>query len=726
MSSSDTDEAGSFIKRIMRKIIYSFIGMFLWLLTFNVSAGAPSWSVNAQDYQYQMALVGVINLDGVESTDTNDMLAAFIDGELRGVGNPVYLSNANRYVVYMNIYHHDGSGNITFKIYDASQDRVVDLEQTEAFEIQTLRGSTSAPVTYSYPRLSSESNFLTYNLPDQESSVINGTDILVTMPFAYDLNNLAATYTTSPLAKVYVNKALQQSGTTTNSYNTVLTYKIISADATTEQEYKVAVKYAPAPPQGVTLSNNQTSESTPVGTALGTLAAIDPDGEGTFVYTLVSGSGAQDNGYFQIQGNQLLLKSKLDYEKQATYVFRVKAIDEVGNEVEAILQMLALNENDEKPEPVTRTITIPENQPTGTLVHTVEVTDPDGPSTYTYRIYDGNIDGKFAIHAQKGEVRIQQTLDYEVDKRVFDLDLIVSDGINENHVIITFNVENVNDIKPTVAEKALTVNETTTVGTVLHRLEPTDGDGLTTFTYEILNAAAMPFAINPDGYLSVASALDYEQVKKYDLKIEVGDGVHKVIFAYPVQIVNENDEKPVLLTKTVEVLQNAAPGTFVAQLQSSDADNDGSPITYSIVAPIVPFEISPDGKLTTTKVIAQQDLTEYKVTIGVNDQVNVSHQELTIKVIKEAEVEMEIANVLTPNGDGYNDYWEMQKGYLFSKYIFRVFDMRGQEVFFKKGYHENFWNGTHNGKKLPSGTYIYTIQSENKVKVYKGTLTILH
>ncbi|RIJ34059.1 cadherin domain-containing protein [Pontibacter oryzae] len=1004
----------------MRKILLYTIGIFMCLLSTQVTAQAPNWSVNVQDYQYQMAIVGVINLDGIESTDPNDKLAAIINGEVRGVGQPEYLAKYNRYVVYMNIYHNEGSGTISFKVYDASQNRVVNLEQTENFEIQSLRGNTEAPVTYSHPRLSSESNILTFNLPNQASSAVNGTDISVMMPFGSNLNSLAASYTTSPLAKVYVQNQLQTSGTTQNNFSLPVTYKVIAADATTEKSYKVSVAYAPAVPQGIELSNAQLSESAAIGTNIGTLKAIDPDGSGSFTYTLVNGAGSDDNRHFRIDGDKLVLKERLDYETKRIYSFRAKAVDEVGNAVEAALQVAALNENDEKPQPasatisipenqpvstlvhtmvvtdpdgpseytysfyegnldgkfsvhdkkgevriqqlidfekdkrnyelivrvsdgvnegfatlkfevqnvndeapsvtettisanetlapgteiyrleptdadgvtsftyrlldaanipfavdadgiitvagpldyetqptyslkieigdglnkkiftfpvqiinendekpqpvsatvsiaenqptgsllhtmavtdpdgpsnftfsiisgnldgkfaldarkgevrvqqvmdyetekrsyeltirvsdgvnegfatlkfelqnvndekpqpVSATISIPENQPVATLVHTMVVTDPDGPSNYTFSIYDGNLDGKFVIHDKKGEVRVQQMMDYEKEKRTYNLTIRVSDGVNESFASLTFELQNVNDETPVVAETTLAVKETLSVGMDIHQLQPTDADGATTFLYRILNAGSMPFTIDADGLITVAAPLDYEQVKSYDLKIEVSDGLNKKTFAFPVKVINENDEAPVLITTAIEVPNYLAPGTMILQLEAIDADNDGSPITYSFVSPNSVFELSADGKLTTKQVLALLNEKVFKFKVAISDQVNVTEAEVTVTVIGEGEIEMEIANVITPNGDGYNDYWEIQKGYLYQNYIFRVFDMRGQEVFFSRGYHNNFWDGTFNGKKLPSGTYIYTIQSVNKVKVYKGTLNIIH
>ena len=60
-------------------------------------AQAPNWSVNPGAYQYSMALSGVIQFDGVESTDVNDIIGAFVGGECRGVAQPKRFPLTGRY-----------------------------------------------------------------------------------------------------------------------------------------------------------------------------------------------------------------------------------------------------------------------------------------------------------------------------------------------------------------------------------------------------------------------------------------------------------------------------------------------------------------------------------------------------------------------------------------------------------------------------------------------------
>ena len=100
------------------KIIFSIF--FTALLTFGgmIANAQPSWDVEPGDFTYSMTITGKITTDGYFSTDEDDMIAAFIDGECRGVSNVEYVSAVDAYYIFLMIYSNDPAGTVTFKIYD--------------------------------------------------------------------------------------------------------------------------------------------------------------------------------------------------------------------------------------------------------------------------------------------------------------------------------------------------------------------------------------------------------------------------------------------------------------------------------------------------------------------------------------------------------------------------------------------------------------------------------
>ncbi len=70
-----------------------------------------------------------------------------------------------------------------------------------------------------------------------------------------------------------------------------------------------------------------------------------------------------------------------------------------------------------------------------------------------------------------------------------------------------------------------------------------------------------------------------------------------------------------------------------------------------------------------------------------------------------------IPSGFTPNGDGTNDTWHFGHTEYYPDIVVQVFDRWGQRVFYSRGYDRaKEWDGTYNGKDLPSGTYYYVVR----------------
>lgn len=88
---------------------------------------------------------------------------------------------------------------------------------------------------------------------------------------------------------------------------------------------------------------------------------------------------------------------------------------------------------------------------------------------------------------------------------------------------------------------------------------------------------------------------------------------------------------------------------------------------------------------------------------------------------------IEPPNTFTPNGDGYNDTWEIPGMVDYPGAEVVIHDRWGQVVFRSNGYREP-WDGTNNGRLLSVGTYYYHIklnQLEGRSPPYTGFVTIV-
>jgi hypothetical protein len=84
------------------------------------------------------------------------------------------------------------------------------------------------------------------------------------------------------------------------------------------------------PPTDIALSNAGVPENEPIDTLVGTFSTTDPDTGDTFTYSLVSGTGDDDNAAFSVNGDQLLTNAIFDFETQSSYTVRVRSTDQGG------------------------------------------------------------------------------------------------------------------------------------------------------------------------------------------------------------------------------------------------------------------------------------------------------------------------------------------------------------------------------------------------------------
>jgi len=85
------------------------------------------------------------------------------------------------------------------------------------------------------------------------------------------------------------------------------------------------------------------------------------------------------------------------------------------------------------------------------------------------------------------------------------------------------------------------------------------------------------------------------------------------------------------------------------------------------------------------------------------------------------------SNILTPNGDGANDFFQIQCANTVNNTL-EVYDRWGREVFGATNY-VNSWGGTETGGDiLREGAYMWVLEVDfglGDIRVYKGTLTVL-
>jgi len=89
----------------------------------------------------------------------------------------------------------------------------------------------------------------------------------------------------------------------------------------------------------------------------------------------------------------------------------------------------------------------------------------------------------------------------------------------------------------------------------------------------------------------------------------------------------------------------------------------------------------------------------------------------TFRLRSQEEVDFSRYTALTPNGDGINDRWYIQDIDTYPQTEITVYNRLGVKVFSHKGNYQNNWDGTFNGKPLPSAPYFYQLDLDQNGEI---------
>jgi gliding motility-associated-like protein len=184
----------------------------------------------------------------------------------------------------------------------------------------------------------------------------------------------------------------------------------------------------------------------------------------------------------------------------------------------------------------------------------------------------------------------------------------------------------------------------------------------------------------------------------------------------------ESIRVPVTVNIVPALFANAGPSINIAQGASTQFNATATTgADYTWTANIAPLNLSNVKILnpiasptqTTTYLLTVKDIQGYCPTVSSSVVINVIGTRNCIQV----------RNAFTPNGDTKNDLWFVyDQDFCLAKdaVAVQVYNRYGSKVYENRNY-KNTWDGTHNGKPLPDGTYyaviVFTLVDGTKQKV---------
>lgn len=120
---SEGVNVGTFSKDISLKTDFGFDEK----LQLNLRVYQPlpgDWAVTPEEYEFSMNIIGYVSINDVISADPYDKVAAFVDGECRGIANLKYVEDYDMYQVYLDVYSNRAYGEyFELHIWDAGSGR---------------------------------------------------------------------------------------------------------------------------------------------------------------------------------------------------------------------------------------------------------------------------------------------------------------------------------------------------------------------------------------------------------------------------------------------------------------------------------------------------------------------------------------------------------------------------------------------------------------------------
>jgi gliding motility-associated-like protein len=167
------------------------------------------------------------------------------------------------------------------------------------------------------------------------------------------------------------------------------------------------------------------------------------------------------------------------------------------------------------------------------------------------------------------------------------------------------------------------------------------------------------------------------------------------------------------------------PQTLAISYTKEDASCPGEPdgsITLSVSGGTSPYTmIWSDGIITENRT----DIPDGTYSVVVTDFNGcASSLDVVVGVIGTGSC-LEIMQIITPNGDGYNDTWRIKNIDLFPDAEVFVYNRWGKLVFKTKNLPANAWDGTFDGKDLPTDSYHYILNLHDGSETKSGVISII-
>lgn len=536
------------------------------------------WEVNPNLFDYSMTITGKVSVDGAFSVDENDVVAAFIDGECRGITNVKYQSALSDYFVFLMIYNDEPTGTVTFKIYDASADKEVEVLSQINFIVNDIKGSISSPFLFSGNNATFEAKITSITIPNQKGhTTIYNLQIIILQETGGDLSNIIASFNLSLGAKAYVNGVEQKSGITANNFKNPVFYSVVSGDGTVTNVYKVIVSQAIDESTEIFLSNSKLKENVD-SVFVGQLSAVSNTLGSSYDFSFVDDTDTE-NGFFFIKEKKLFAKNRLNFEEKSHYKLKIRVDNKKGITKDKYFNIEVLNENDPPTEILFSTKTLSESTKINTSVALLTAEDQDFGDLHTFSLKAGNginDEGNAMFVINGDSLILMQALNRD-QKDAYNILVMVTDSSGATfEKEWSFQVVDINyPPQFTASPQAYAIQNQVYVYNV--KAEDKEGDKLT-YSFE-----GLPTWLTFNENTKLLTGVPHnEDVEDFQFKIKVSDGVKESEQTVYISVLNINDPPEITQYPGTQYFYTGMENSITLPANSITDPDVGDKLTFKL------------------------------------------------------------------------------------------------------------------------------------------------
>ncbi|NJN26096.1 MAG: T9SS type B sorting domain-containing protein [Cyclobacteriaceae bacterium] len=441
----------------------------------------------------------------------------------------------------------------------------------------------------------------------------------------------------------------------------------------------------------------------------------------------IDGTGSDVDGFIvtyawqQVSGPDLAIgilnSSKLILKNLAegSYQFKLTVTDNEEASGSDYVSVMVYPENSNFPPIVNLGEGFSNSLPLDSLTIEAKVSDPDGTIVaYNWQKLSG---AQVTLQPNNDRLVLK---DIKEGTYVFRLSVTDDDGASAfADIIITINPSNINRSPRVDAGSDMYITLPLDSVELLATANDPDGDALTVVWKQLSGSL-----VSLDGVgslvLKVTNLNEGSYVFEFAATDHLGATATDQVRLFVSPLPSEN-MPPIAIAGADTTLMKSLNNIMII---GGSYDADGLILSYQwqlIHGPVIDNEII----YSDTLILRNLEVGEYvyRLTVMDNDSAEAS-DELSIIILENDLDDLGAHKVFSPDGNGIDDYWEIDNLDMVSGCRLLIFNRFGLKVFESNNYN-NDWDGTYGGRTLPEGDYYYVIKCDDKAKVASGGVRII-